>query len=96
MRTFIALGPATFVSHANSSIITLIKDTDALNILNFFKLYDFLPRNFLETKFGAVFCKFFGSFCDNIVQEITGYDASYDNANIFDNIAGHDPSGTSI
>lgn len=64
--------------------------------MEFIKDYDFMPRDFMISEFGPIFCKIFPKICNDLVGTITDMNPSYDNYDVYDILAGHAPSGTSI
>ncbi len=52
--------------------------------------------NWFETDVGVAFCSAFGKICADLMTQVMDGDASVDNYERYDVLAGHDPSGTSV
>lgn len=59
-------------------------------------IYEFLPSmKWFETDAGILFCAAFENFCSDLIKNICDSDPTLDNADRYDVIFGHEPSGTS-
>ena len=76
--------------------MALLADSRLQYLLDIFNINEFLGENWLITNFGSAFCALFGEVCANLVATIADMDASRDNYERYDVVAGHDPSGTSV
>jgi len=96
LKKFLAVGPVAYVYHQSSTVMALLADAKLQYLLDIFNINEFLGENWLITNFGSAFCALFGKLCDDFVAAIADMDASRDNYERYDVVAGHDPSGTSV
>ena len=96
LNKFLAVGPVAYVYHQSSTVMALLADSRLQYLLDIFNINEFLGENWLITNFGSAFCALFGEVCANLVATIADMDASRDNYERYDVVAGHDPSGTSV
>lgn len=73
LRLFIALGPAAFIKHANATIIDILEHPEVFMGMKLIGDYDFMPRNFLISDFGTIFCNIFPKICNDLVGCIIYY-----------------------
>lgn len=96
LNKFLAVGPVAYVYHQSSTVMGLVADSRLQYLLDIFNVNEFLGENWLITNFGSAFCALFGKICDDLVATLADMDASRDNYERYDCVAGHDPSGTSV
>ena len=94
---YFGFGPVAFCDHQTSRLMTLLDHSPLLQWYESHKIYEFLPSlDWFETTAGVVFCAAFEEFCSDLIKNICDADPTLDNADRFDVIFGHEPSGTSV
>ena len=96
LKKFIALGPVAYVYHQNSKAFDLMKNSNLVGLLDWLEVYEFSPANWLQEEVGSIICAYIGNVCADLLAVFSDEDASRDNAERYDVVQGHFPSGTSV
>jgi hypothetical protein len=96
LRNFIALGPAAYIYHQSSPVMTLLAESKLKDLLVFLKVNEFLGESWFTGLVGAEFCSLFPKVCGDLIGYIADADPDLDNYDRYDVLSGHAPSGTSV
>lgn len=94
---YFGFGPVGFVNHQTSRLMTLVDHSLLLQWYELNAIHEFLPSfGWFDTEAGVLFCAAFEGFCSDLIKNICDTDPKLDNADRYDVIFGHEPSGTSV
>lgn len=95
LNIFIAIAPIASITYLESEIFDVLSYTPLADILQFLRLYDFLPYMDIPT-IEYEFCYYANIVCNEIIGLLTSKNITSMNAERLPVIIAHEPGGTSV
>ena len=97
ISAFAAWGPVAHLEYATSPLfMTVFVKTELLQLMDSLKMYDLLPRNYLEVTGQAIICKLIPILCEFVLSLLTDSDMHTLREDRLDVLTYHYPSGTTL
>ena len=96
VKVFIGLGPVTNLQNSRSHLMNFLAKAHGVELVTALGVNEMFPRNYLTNKFSSLVCAVVPQVCSFGVLILSDEDTSMDNAERWDVMLAHFPSGSSL